>query len=199
MENTRLNTLKKTVLTAIFSAVALALYFIEFPLLPSTFLKMDFSDIIAVIGGVLLGPWYAVIIELIKNILEMLIKGLGSTLGFGNLSNFIVGVAYSVPFSIIARRVFKTLNLQSNKINLKRCVAASLAGAAAMLVIGFFTNCLVTPMYFKFFVGQELTRQYVLGFAATATAFNAIKALILSVLLCIILPICGETLKKTVD
>lgn len=36
---------------------------------------MDFSDIPAVFGGVLFGPAYGVLIELIKNLLEMLLKG----------------------------------------------------------------------------------------------------------------------------
>jgi len=49
----------RLVSVAILSAVALVLYLLEFPLLPAaTYLKMDFSDIPAVFGGVLFGPAY---------------------------------------------------------------------------------------------------------------------------------------------
>ncbi len=192
------NALKKTVITAVFSATALVLFFFEFPLLPSSFLKMDFSDLVAAIGGIVLGPWYAVVVELIKNLLEMLLKGLGSTMGFGNLSNFIVGVAYTVPFSAVFRAFIAKNGFEKTKL-IKGALVSSFVGGVAMLAIGYFANLFVTPMYFRFFVGQALTKEYVIGFAATATLFNAIKIVIMSVALCLILPISVERLKKTVD
>ena len=87
MQKVRIQTrhsLTRLVSVAMLSAVALVLYLLEFPLLPAaTYLKMDFSDIPAVFGGVLFGPAYGVLIELIKNLLEMLLKGFGTQMGFG--------------------------------------------------------------------------------------------------------------------
>ena len=81
--------LQALVATAMPSAVALVLMLLEFPLLPAApYLKMDFSDVPAVLAGVLFGPVYGVLTELLKNLLEMLIKGIGTQMGFGNLQNF---------------------------------------------------------------------------------------------------------------
>ena len=54
---------------AMLSAVAFILMFIEFPipmLIPS-FVKMDFSDLPALLGAFALGPVYGVVISFMKN------------------------------------------------------------------------------------------------------------------------------------
>lgn len=97
--------LQALVATAMLSAVALVLMLLEFPLLPAApYLKMDFSDVPAVLAGVLFGPVYGVLTELLKNLLEMLIKGIGTQMGFGNLQNFLIGCSYVLPFTLIYRR-----------------------------------------------------------------------------------------------
>ena len=71
MQKVRIQTrhsLTRLVSVAMLSAVALVLYLLEFPLLPAaTYLKMDFSDIPAVFGGVLFGPAYAINLLLVEN------------------------------------------------------------------------------------------------------------------------------------
>ena len=62
---------------AMLSAVAFILMFIEFPipmLIPS-FVKMDFSDLPALLGAFALGPVYGVVISFMKNLLHIVIKG----------------------------------------------------------------------------------------------------------------------------
>ena len=94
------NNVYKMVTIAMLTAIAEVLYMLDFPLFtgPFAFLKFDFSDIAALIGGITFGPVAGVIIELLKNIIHVFIKGLGSTMGFGDLMNFVVGSAYIVPF-----------------------------------------------------------------------------------------------------
>ncbi len=76
-----------------------ALMLIDFPLpiFPS-FLKFDLSDAPAVIGAFAMGPAAGVMIELVKNI----IKAFGTKTGFvGEVANFLVGVAYVLPLSLV--------------------------------------------------------------------------------------------------
>lgn len=177
--------LTKMAATAMLSAIALMLYFWEFPLLPAaTYLKMDFSDIPAVFGGVLFGPLCGVLIELIKNLLEMLLKGFGSQMGFGNLQNFLVGCAYTLPFTILYRL--------AERWEWKRIVGvllASVTGVAVMLVVGFFSNLAVAPLFFRFFLNDPLGPGQAIAAATISLPFNALKSVILSVILALLLPL----------
>ncbi len=59
------NTTRNLTVAAMLSAVAFILMFIEFPLpmLIPSFVKMDFSDLPALLGAFALGPVYGVIIS----------------------------------------------------------------------------------------------------------------------------------------
>lgn len=93
MKNKKLSVIIKI---SILSAMAFIIYLFEFPLpIFPAFLKIDLSDIPAMLGGFALGPVAGILIELIKNILNIVIKGSGSA-GIGELANFIVGSAYVI-------------------------------------------------------------------------------------------------------
>lgn len=81
--------IRKIAFTAIFTALASALMFLEIqlPFMPG-FLKFDFSEIPVLIGSFSLGPMYGVIIELVKNLFHL--QG-SATMGIGELSNFLTG------------------------------------------------------------------------------------------------------------
>ena len=166
------------VATAMLSAVALVLMLLEFPLLPAApYLKMDFSDIPAVLAGVLFGPVYGVLTELLKNLLEMLIKGIGTQMGFGNLQNFLIGCAYVLPFSLLYRR--------GERKGSRPAATVALAAAVSiltMLVVGFFSNLVVAPLFFALFLGDPLGEGEALAAAAISLPFNLIKGAILVVL-----------------
>lgn len=86
---------------SLLSAIAFVLMvFAEFPLpLFPSFLKIDLSDVPALIGGFAMGPTTGVIIEFIKNLLHFLFKS--ETGGVGNLANFVVGIGFVVPASVV--------------------------------------------------------------------------------------------------
>ena len=88
--------------TAMLSAVAYILMFLDFsvPFMPS-FIKMDLSELPALIGSFAMGPLCGVIVCLIKNILHLFITSTG---GVGELSNFILGVAFVLPAGLIYKR-----------------------------------------------------------------------------------------------
>ncbi|MDI3529358.1 MAG: riboflavin transporter [Thermoanaerobacter sp.] len=84
------------------SATAFILMYLEFqvPLFPG-FLKLDFSDIPALIASFAMGPLYGVMVELIKNILHATITQSG---GIGEIANFAVGSIFVYTAGIIYQR-----------------------------------------------------------------------------------------------
>ena len=87
---------------AMLSAVAAVLQFVEFsiPLIPS-FVKLDISDLPALLGTFSLGPVYGVVIQLVKNLLHL---PFGSSAGVGELSNFLLGAVLSVAAGAIYKK-----------------------------------------------------------------------------------------------
>lgn len=80
---------KKMIKVSVFGALSFIVMLIEFPLgIFPDFLKIDFSDSIALIISFALGPTSGVAIEFIKNVLHLLIT---KTAGIGELANFLVG------------------------------------------------------------------------------------------------------------
>ncbi|EEC6522052.1 ECF transporter S component, partial [Listeria monocytogenes] len=68
--------MKVFVSVAVLGTLAFILMMLQFPLLPSApFLKLDFSDIPALIGGLLFGPLAVILVELIKNVLLYIVSG----------------------------------------------------------------------------------------------------------------------------
>jgi len=88
---------------AIFSAIAFVVMYLEFPMVAlfPPYLQIDLSDAIAFIGGVTMGPLAVILIELVKNLLHLMLRG--GTGGVGELANFMVGVALILPAVMIYR------------------------------------------------------------------------------------------------
>lgn len=154
---------------ALFSAIAFVLYLFEIPFVAH--LKFDLSDVPALLGSILFTPVFGVIVELVKNLLQLLVRGLGSTMGFGNIMNFLVGVAYVVPFALIWRK----------KQNVKGFVLAAVCGIVSILVVGVIGNALIVPPYFRYFLHFTVDGPALKGAILSATALNAIKGGILTV------------------
>lgn len=187
----RQQTTKMTVVSLL-SALSLVLYlFLEFPLLPmASWLEMDFSDIPAIIGGILYGPLAGVLIELLKNLIHLMIKGFGTTAGIGNLMNFLVGSAFVLPISFLLKR---------SCVDKKRLIAGFGLSAFFMLLMGFVGNMLTAPYYITLFFGQEVTLSGALNLAWLATLFNVIKSAILIVITALLLKFVLLKLKTVVD
>lgn len=91
--------IRKMTVTAILAAVSTVLMFLSFnvPFMPS-FIKMDFSELPALIAAFAYGPLSGVIVCLIKNLINLLSTQTG---GVGELSNFILGCAFVLPAGLI--------------------------------------------------------------------------------------------------
>ena len=95
-------TTKNIVLMAVFSALATVLMLLEFPIpfIAPSFYEIDLSEIPILIGSFIMGPVAGVIMEAVKILLKLLIKGT-STAYVGDLANFFIGCCFVIPASII--------------------------------------------------------------------------------------------------
>ena len=113
-------TTRKMVVIGVFSAISVVLMMIEVPVpFAPSFYKLDMSDLPAVIGGFAFGPMTGVMIEFIKILLELVLRGT-TTAFVGELANFVVGCSYVLPASILY--LFK----KTRKTALISCLVATL-------------------------------------------------------------------------
>ena len=148
--HTRQHNVRYMTVTAMLSAVAVALMFFEFsiPFLVPSFIQMDLSELPALIGAFAMGPWYGVIICLIKNLIHLLITTTG---GVGELSNFILGAAFVLPAGLIYQR----------KKTKKNAVIGSVLGAAFMALLSVASNYfIVYPLYTAFLPMDTILAMY---------------------------------------
>lgn len=137
------------VVTAMLSAVAFILMFLDFaiPSLIPSFIKMDVSELPALIAAFSLGPVYGVAVCLIKNLLHLFITTTG---GVGELSNFLLGAT----FVLVAGLIYKS------KKTRRSALIGSLLGAVAMAVFSVISNYfLVYPFYYNM-----MPEEMILGF-----------------------------------
>ncbi len=148
----RRSAVRKITVTAMLSAVAFALMFVEFPipaLIPS-FVKMDVSDLPALLGAFSLGPASGIVISLLKNVLHILIKGTTSG-GVGELCNFVLGAAFACAAGVIYQR----------SKSRKTAILGAVAGAVFMGLLSVPLNYFVTyPMYTKFMPLETIIGMY---------------------------------------
>ena len=132
-------TTHKLVISAMLSAVAFVLMFIEIPipaLIPS-FVKLDISDLPELLGAFALGPVWGAAICLVKNLLHIVIKGTSSA-GVGELANFLFGAV----FALVAGFIYKY------KKNRAGAILGSVVGALVMGIVCVPINYfLVYPAY----------------------------------------------------
>ncbi len=135
--------------SAMLSALAFILMFLDFnvPLMPS-FIKMDVSELPALIGAFSMGPLYGAAICLVKNLLHLFISTTG---GVGELSNFILGATFVLTAGFI----------YSGHKTRKTALIGSLAGAVAMGLISIPSNYYVVyPVYTKFMPIDAIISMY---------------------------------------
>ncbi len=126
------------------SAIAFIIEALNFsvPFMPS-FIKLDFSELPALIGSFAMGPVQGILICLIKNVFNLLHTSTG---GVGELSNFLLGTI----FVGVAGLIYK-----SNK-GKKSALIGSLIGAVAGAIFSIFSNYMfVYPCYISLFGMSE--------------------------------------------
>ena len=128
--------IRKMTSTAMLSAVATVLMFFSFsvPLMPS-FIKMDLSELPALIASFTFGPMAGVSVCLVKNLINVFFTTTG---GVGEVSNFLLGAMFVAPAGFIYRKMRTK----------KGAMIASVVGAATMAGLSLVTNYyIVYPVY----------------------------------------------------
>ncbi len=174
--------------TAMLGALSGLLMLIEFPLgfIAPSFYKLDLSEIPVMIGTFAFGPIQGVVIEAVKIIIKLILKG--TSTGFvGDLANFIIGCAMVIPAGIIYKR----------KKTKKCAVIGMIVSTLVMAVVGVFLNAYVMiPMYSAFMPIEQIVeagKAIIPWVNSTFTfclfcvlPFNLIKGIIVSVVVAII-------------
>ena len=145
-EGKQLGSTKTLTKISILSVIAYLIMFLEIPVLffPG-FLKIDLSDIPALIGAFAMGPAAGIMIELIKNILHFITKT--TTGGVGELANFLVGIALIIP-AAIAYRQYQTK---------KAAVIGMIIGTLVMGITGGLANYyILLPFYAKIMPMEQI-------------------------------------------
>ncbi len=125
---------------AVLAALGAILMLIEvrMPVFPGI-LKLELGDLPALLGSLAMGPLAGVIIELLKNIMNLLLD-FTFTFGVGELSNFIVGSAFVASASIVYQRSRDKRGL----------LLGLLTGIFCMTLTACFSNYyIVIPAYMK--------------------------------------------------
>ncbi|MGN1419715.1 MAG: ECF transporter S component [Acutalibacteraceae bacterium] len=136
--------------TAMLAAVATGLMFIDFsvPFMPS-FIKLDVSELPALLAGFAYGPVSGICVCLVKNIFNLLFHG--TTGGAGELCNFLLGVCFVVPAALIYRRAKSR----------KTAVIGAVVGAVSMAVLSVPLNYFISyPVYEKFMPIEAIINMY---------------------------------------
>lgn len=192
---------KHITVTGMLAALAFVLMLLDIPLLfffPS-YLKIDFSDLPALIAAIFINPLSGVTVELIKNLLHLFV---GNTGGVGELSNFLVGAAFVLPASVMFR--YSTRKRKEKNFDL---VISLVIASLIMSVAGAFVNYFITlPFYSKIMPFDTIIglSSKILPFVKTKldviifsiVPFNLLKAAVISVIFIIIYKLLNNPIKK---
>lgn len=136
---------KKIAVTAMLSALSAILMFISFPVpaLIPFFIKMDFSELPALVAAFVVSPWSGAAVCLVKNLINMLFSTTGCV---GELCNFILGALMVVPAGLIYRRK------KTRKTAIVACLCGSVIMAAASVLVNYYISY---PVYFAVSAPEE--------------------------------------------
>lgn len=136
-------------MTAVLSAIAFVLAFFEFPVpLSPSFARMDLSDLPALIGAFAYGPVSGVLIELVKNALQLLTSSTG---GIGELANFIMGSSFVVAAGLIYK------HHKTKKTAILACLIASVIMGVVATVVNYF---ILLPVFEAFMPLDQLIASF---------------------------------------
>ncbi len=152
----------------ILSAVAAVLMLFELPLwFAPPFYKLDFSEIPILIGSFALGPVAGVIMELLKNLLNLLMDGT-TTAFVGEFANFVTGCAFVLPAALIYK----------HKKSLRSALIGLTLGTVSLVLVGAAMNYYILVPTFSELYHLPLEKIVAMGTAVNAS-ISDLKTLII--------------------
>ena len=145
---TKLNT-RYVAVTGMLSAIGFILMYVEFsvPFMPP-FIKMDLSELPALIGAFAYGPGCGILVCLLKNVLHMPVS---TTACVGEFANFLLGAIFVGTAGILYKR----------KKTKKNAAIAAVIGAVLMGIASIPVNYFITyPFYYNFMPKEAILGAY---------------------------------------
>lgn len=135
--------LRQLLTITLMAVISFIIMFLELPLpIFPEFLKIDLSDLPALITGLALGPVAGILVELLKNMLHLLRTTTG---GVGELANFLVGAALILPASMMYKK----------KSDVKGFAVSLALGILLMGVVGGLANYFILLPFYQNFMPME--------------------------------------------
>ncbi|MBB6714233.1 ECF transporter S component [Clostridium gasigenes] len=155
----------KCIKISLLGAISVILMYFDFPVIPMfPWLKIDLSDVPALMGAFAFGPMTGIVIEGLKNILILIVKGTGTAF-VGEIANFIIGISLIAPTAYIYNR---------NKSR-KTALIGMAVGFVSVQIAGIITNVYFLLPAFGMQMDKVQTLQYV---TVGLLPFNGIKAVL---------------------
>ena len=142
LTNKKTFTLHTITKIAILTAISAIVMLFEFPLpFAPGFYELDLSEAVILMGGFAMGPIAAGIMELLKNLINILLNGT-STAYIGELANFITGCSFVIPASLI----------YTYHKSVKGAIISLITGTLSLAVVGSLLNYFVLiPAFSEFY------------------------------------------------
>ena len=164
---------------AMLSSVSFVLMLLAFPvpMLPA-YLKVDFSDIPALIAAITMGPLAGVLVAFLKNVLDWLFSGSPTGVPVGHLANFVTSILFVTPVYLIYRKVTSSKGIAFG------LGVGTLSMAIGMSVLNYYV---FLPMYSYFLnfpmeTGSALYNSIIFGILP----FNMVKGILVTIVMIVL-------------
>ncbi|MFC0301033.1 ECF transporter S component [Virgibacillus soli] len=163
--------LLKLIILSLLGTISFLLIFLNFPLpLLPPYLKIDFSEIPALLAALIFSPMAGIAVEAIKNILYLAI-GTGEPVGVA--ANFLAGILFIVPAAVLYHKYKGVKSIISG------LVTGTIIMAIAMSVLNYLV---ILPIYAWFMGMEDMKIESVKRFAVLygVLPFNLLKGIIVA-------------------
>ena len=187
---------RKIAVVGMLTALAEILMMLDFslPMLIPFFVKMDFSELPALVASFVISPLAGVAVCLMKNVIHLFFTSTG---GIGELCNFLLGAMMVFPAGLIYKHIK----------NRKGAVIACLVGCVIMAVMSAPINYYISyPVYLKFMGLEDIISEYQKLNPAVSNLWDAliwfnapftfVKGLLVSIITFVIYKPLSNALKK---
>ncbi len=165
----------RLVILSLLIGIALLMEYFNFPLpLFPTFLKIDFSEVPALIGAFLFGPFAGVLIEFLKNVLHFLLSGSETgAIPLGQIANFVAGSLFVVTTVYLSRRIQ----------GIKGMVIGTSIATILMTILLTVANYYILFPFYSYLINWTVTGEVKNAMIFYGVApFNIIKGILIAVL-----------------
>ncbi|OEF98804.1 riboflavin transporter FmnP [Vulcanibacillus modesticaldus] len=171
----RKKSLNQAILISVMSAIAFIIQYFDFPLpFMPPFLKIDFSEIPALLIAIMFGPSAGIMVEFLKNTLHFIIKGSETGIPIGQMANFLAGTILILGTTLVYKK-------KSTKGGL---ILGLILGSISMAIVMSIANYyLILPFYEKMLNYSTTASEKLILIISGIGPFNIIKGIIITTLM----------------